>query len=297
MHAYLIMAHKNQDQLIRLIKQLDDKDNDIFLHIDKKSIDQFNIIALKKCCTYSNIYILQPITVFWGSSTEVACELALLREASSKKCYDYYHLISGQDFPLKSQKVIHDFFKENAGKEFVNFSGKNVTGFGIEIRDRVDYKWHTNLYDLFKSNLYRKIVMRLDVYMVKLKKKLCLKKSHKKYFHGANWFDITHDLAIDVVNNEDKILNRYKDGFCVDEVFLQTFIIDHGYLDRVYDSNNAEISKSIKREIDWNRGNPYTWRYSDLNYLKSCSSFFVRKIDEDLDSRLIEGIEQFLKES
>lgn len=38
MHAYLIMAHKNIEQLKKLLKLLDAPDNDIFLHIDKKLV-------------------------------------------------------------------------------------------------------------------------------------------------------------------------------------------------------------------------------------------------------------------
>ena len=33
-HAYLIMAHKGQNQLIKLLRQLDVSENDIYCHID-----------------------------------------------------------------------------------------------------------------------------------------------------------------------------------------------------------------------------------------------------------------------
>mgnify|MGYP000455921083 CR=1 FL=1 len=35
-HAYLIMAHSKFEQLGRLLKSLDDEDNTLFVHIDKK---------------------------------------------------------------------------------------------------------------------------------------------------------------------------------------------------------------------------------------------------------------------
>lgn len=66
MHAYLIMAHKNQHQLIRLLKQLDDKDNDIYLNIDQKTADQFNPEIIKNSCSYSGVYFLKPRKIFWG---------------------------------------------------------------------------------------------------------------------------------------------------------------------------------------------------------------------------------------
>ena len=38
-HAFLVIAHNNWWQLKKLIQQLDDESNDIYVHIDKKSKD------------------------------------------------------------------------------------------------------------------------------------------------------------------------------------------------------------------------------------------------------------------
>ena len=51
MHAYLIMAHKNIEQLKKLLKLLDAPDNDIFLHIDKKASHLMKDINSQKICT------------------------------------------------------------------------------------------------------------------------------------------------------------------------------------------------------------------------------------------------------
>ena len=37
-HAYLIIAHKNDYTLSSLLKAIDNENNDIFLHMDKKNI-------------------------------------------------------------------------------------------------------------------------------------------------------------------------------------------------------------------------------------------------------------------
>lgn len=36
-NAYLIMVHTNLSQLKKLLKTIDTEDNDIYIHIDKKS--------------------------------------------------------------------------------------------------------------------------------------------------------------------------------------------------------------------------------------------------------------------
>lgn len=63
-------------------------------------------------------------------------ELALLSEAT-KKPHFYYHLISGVDFPLKSQADIHQFFDNNAGKEYISFDQCKERM--EELKDRIRY--------------------------------------------------------------------------------------------------------------------------------------------------------------
>lgn len=118
-HAYLIIAHKNFDQLIKLISLLDYQYNDIYIHIDRKS-KGYNTEKLISTAKESNIYISSIYNVYWGSFEIVQTELFLLKEATKRK-YDYYHLISGLDLPIKSNKYIYDFFEKNNGYEFVHF--------------------------------------------------------------------------------------------------------------------------------------------------------------------------------
>lgn len=40
-HAYCIMAHGNWRQLQLLLDMIDDRRNDIYLHVDEKSIDDY----------------------------------------------------------------------------------------------------------------------------------------------------------------------------------------------------------------------------------------------------------------
>lgn len=44
-HAYLIVDHKNEQQLLNLVQLLDDKRNDIYLNLDKSLKNQEVIIA------------------------------------------------------------------------------------------------------------------------------------------------------------------------------------------------------------------------------------------------------------
>lgn len=63
-HAYLIIAHNNFNQLKTLIKCLDYKDNDIYIHIDAKAV--FDVNSFDKVATKSKVVFTPRTNVVWG---------------------------------------------------------------------------------------------------------------------------------------------------------------------------------------------------------------------------------------
>ena len=56
-HAYLILAHWDFKLLENLVKFLDNKRNDIYIHIDSKS-DDFDFDAISNMVKYSNLCLV-----------------------------------------------------------------------------------------------------------------------------------------------------------------------------------------------------------------------------------------------
>ena len=123
-HAFLIIAHNNWWQLKQLIQMLDDENNDIFVHIDLKSKD-FNISDFVDITKKSKIYFYQKYKIYWGGFSQVQVEMFLF-ETAHKIGYDYYHLMSGSDLPLKTNSEIHDFFEINKGKQFIQYDEEKL---------------------------------------------------------------------------------------------------------------------------------------------------------------------------
>ena len=101
--AFLIQCHKNSEQINKLMEALSHPNIDFYVHVDRKSeiTQQINTHN-------SNVTILpdeERVDVKWGTFSQIEATLNLLKQAYSKK-YDYYWLISGQDFPLVSAKDI-----------------------------------------------------------------------------------------------------------------------------------------------------------------------------------------------
>ena len=116
-HAFLIMAHGEPEMLDVLLQLLDDERNDVFLHIDRKALSMRQHYDHVKLHRAGFHLLQQPIAVYWGHTSQVEAELLLMRTALQHGPYAYYHLLSGNDLPVKTQDEIHNFFRENEGHE------------------------------------------------------------------------------------------------------------------------------------------------------------------------------------
>lgn len=282
-HAYLILAHKDDLVLRTLISMLDDPRNDIFIHMDKKTanFDEQKILGLAK---KSHVVITPRITVSWGAYNIIDAELILLKEATKYGHYAYYHLLSGQDLPIKTQDYIHSFFDKNRGKEFVCFQSPS-----FQHAKRVKY------YYPFQDRFGKKSSLCLRAFNIAfpLMQKIVGVNRNKgiSFQKGTQWFSITDDLARHVVQKEPWIKETFKSTLCCDEVFLHTIIINSKFRNNLYRKEFDDDRHANMRLIDWNRGKPYVFRTTDLDEIRKSDCLFVRKIDASIDSEVISNIQ------
>src|SRR5438128_1435733 len=108
--AYLIMAHKNPEQLSRLISRLIDGESEFFIHIDKKVDAAPFENRLKE---YGDIvHFLERFDSKWGGYGVIKPFMSGLHEVRrSAKNFERIILLSGQDYPIKSNEFINHFFE------------------------------------------------------------------------------------------------------------------------------------------------------------------------------------------
>lgn len=278
-HAYLIMAHHRFDILQELITDLDDDRNDIFLHVDVKSKD-FDKRSFRPMVTKGVLYIVKRMNVRWGGYSQIECILMLLRKATEQGYHDYYHFMVGVEFPLKSQDVIHKFFNDHEGKEFIGFCYEG------DYLDRVRYYHPFNEYAR-NNNYYQKALNKIRIFSVFAQRKLGVDIS-KKYgipFRkgNANW-SITDALARKIVSEEKTIRKIYRHSWCGDEVFVHTIVYNSEFWNGVYDKED-EYHSSM-RTMTWETMDN-CYHVTDLDYLLSCGRLFARKIDGNDAVKLI----------
>lgn len=286
-HAYLIIAHNEFEVLAALCEMIDYVENDIYIHIDKK-VKYFDPGYILNRIKQSKVIFIEPrIDVQWGNYSQIECELALLKASVGNK-YSYYHLMSGVDLPLKDQKTIHSFFDLNNGVEYIQFHSKKL--------DHDSYN---------KVSKYRFITKRNKTTVEKILDKTFLflqvgvdrvKKSGFVYQKGANWFSITHELAEFVLSQEAVIKRLFSNTLCADEMFLQTIVANSKFIDRISSNNFCDNYDNICYKIDWERGNPYIFRYDDFDELIDSDCLFARKFSWSIDQKIINRIKLYVRE-
>lgn len=279
-NAYLIMAHTDFEILKKTISILDDKSADFYIHIDYKAKD-FDLNELKACIDKSNMYFITSSDIRWGDRIQVDLEINMLKEAVKRK-YEYYHLLSGADLPLKKPEYINKFFEDNSGKNFIDFGERDQNAI-----DRLKY------YYFFQKNVGRNrsfmfYIQKTLLILQKIIRVNRIRGKEDKIYKGANWFSINHNLASYIVSNFYKYDKMFDHTVCADEIFLQTMVMASPYKDTIV--NNC------LREIDWKRGNPYVYRNCDYELLADSDNIFARKFSTKTDNEIIEKLYQRLSE-
>lgn len=297
-HAFLIIAHNNWWQLKKLIECLDSDTHDIYVHVDKKSKD-FDESYFRNSVTKSSLKFYREFEVYCGGFSQVQVEMFLLKQAYAKG-YDYYHIVSGADLPLKSNEEIDSFFEENKGKEFILYDEDALKG-NPEISRRAKYyhflqnyrrryaeKWKNSFFTFCERiSLVLQIIFGINR----------VKNLDWQIKYGSNWVSITDELVKVILANKEKITSVFSYTNCADELFVQTIAFNCGFKDHIFQPTDKQAANL--RYIDWSRGkngNPYTYRLKDIDMLipkiegRENLNLFARKFSETIDKDLIDEI-------
>lgn len=272
-HAFLILAHNEFEILRLLVSRLDDSRNDIFIHFDKK-VEVLPEINVKEAC----LTILQDRKdVRWGGFNMVEAEYALFEEAFSKGPYQYYHLISGVDLPLKNQDYIHDFFDENDGKEFIGYTWTDMP----RSFARKMLRWHLFPEDFKSKNILKKA---LRAGFIRLQEDFRIERNRTVDFKkGSQWVSVTEGMVRYLLSNKEWVRETFRNTFSPDELVVQTLCWMSPFRENIYDT--SDDGKGCMRAIGW-RNNPGSnelilkdWTDDDFEVLKDSPALFARKFN------------------
>lgn len=286
--AILILAHKNPAQVKRLVRHLD-FDFDVFIHIDRRSP-----IMVSDFDEFARTAVMKKYKSTWGGLGIVEATLELFRLATRGSCYDRYVLISGQDVPLWTNLQISSFFNQNREVDFVEMKAlgakdesvlERVTAYHFFPKNVRSWAW------LQKGHISY-LLTRLAAGLGHTLNRLFMARVFRRptdyfFYYGSQWMDLkaaTVQNLLQYVSQNPSFLRRFRFTHAPDEFFFQSAIGNCGVLP-------SSTARPL-RYIDWERGpeHPRVIRLDDLPRLESSKMMFARKLDESIDSNVIEEL-------
>jgi hypothetical protein len=278
--AHIIITHKNPSQLERLLRKMQHPNFDFYIHVDKKvDISDFSHLAEMPGVKF----IQDRIICNWGGYSTLRAMVNSLKEVLERKeGYGYYNLLSAQDYPLKSNEEIYDFFLNHKTNSFVYYETKHESDWWQGAVNRFE-KYHLTDFNFKgKSSLERIINSVLPRRKFPVPMEL---------FGGSksSWWMLNREAASYVTEflKKGNELDRFL-KFCwgTDEFVIPTILM------------NSPLSSSIVnnnyRYIHFPEGmaNPKILGMEDYSKMLSSSMLFARKFDTEVSTEVLDKIDE-----
>lgn len=275
--GYIILAHKNIPQVRWLLEAVQGEGISIFLHLDKLAGNDIFTEAQETLKDIHGLSFLKRTATSWGGFGLVGAALAGIRDALVDGC-DYLVLLSGQDYPVKTQEELKGFLEDNLGHSFMEYYAfphplwKDQGGY-----DRIR-KWHISL--PFKQT---RLIKRIRAY---INQSLNLVLPERSFppgltpYGGSQWWCLYKDCAeymLQFSSANKKTIRYFKTVRIPDEIFFQTVLM------------NSPLAGNITNQkltyVDWD-GPPFPRILDgkDIERLACSEYFFARKFDLDVSS-------------
>lgn len=290
--AILLLLHRDFLQAKRLINYFAGC-CDIFIHIDKTgTITQKEENLLKSMPGVK--VVSRKYKGHWAGYSILQSEIYLLKEALKLKNLYYFHLLSGQDYPIKPLQEFLTFFSHTNTAGFIN-----CTHLPCDITDGCTYYrlQHFVLTDYINTRTQdgKDKVWRF----VEWQKRHGIRRRLPDYFDhlygGSAWFSINREVAQYLVSYTTKspsFYRRMRFTYIPEEIYVPTVILNSPYRENVVWKNNC-------RTVLWNHEgvdcSPIDISDKDFRRLLSNpTGFFSRKFVPGVSDKVMHLIDKYL---
>ncbi len=310
--AYLILSHYNPDQVIRLARLLatEGTNSSVYIHHDQ-SRSYLDVTAFQRM---PNIRLLDYVGKGrWGGFSLVEIMLRSLEKIVSQDDFDWFVLLSGQDYPAQPLAATEGELARTSYDGFI--SGVPVMGdqpcrklncamidsHGVGCLSCISRYYYPN--PLFSDRLPLRVRKGCHWMLRKVAS------VHQRFafwpladmyhqmtiFKGSQWFTL-NDRAISYVQNilrtHPGIMRHFRQTFIPDEAFFQTILF-----------NNPEfrLSHDNRRLVNWNAmtysASPEYFRTGDFDRIVASGAHFARKFDTSYDYQIVDLLDAYVTKS
>lgn len=305
---YIILVHKNPEQLRRLVGKLNTTNSFFYIHVDKNvEIKPFiiELSIIKNACFLEN---REKGT--WGDVGIVKATINALQQITKEQRTGYCVLLSGQDYPIKSNAKIEAFLSKNYGTNFIETFPIPIEDWSEGGLERIQhYKFNLSdkrldyilLPSILSKDFYKQLKQNLRRIKALLKRKIIpfsiLRKrnfpSYIKPFGGSQWWAIPIEMATKILwflEQHRDYLDYHKSTLLADEIFF------HSIIRHLACSDNNVIIKPSITYVNWKKPGvplPVTFDTNDFEELinQPDEKLLARKFDINIDDKILNLID------
>ncbi|WP_138500207.1 beta-1,6-N-acetylglucosaminyltransferase [Nostoc sp. PA-18-2419] len=291
--GFVLLTHTKPLQIYRLINTLNRMFNYpvIVCHHDFSKCD-LPVNALSK-----NVLLVRPhVQTEWGGFTLIEAtiqSLQLMYEAANAP--DWFVLLSGADYPIKTARQILEDLASNPYDAYIQYEQITYETYKLDLKPNM--LWLKNSYQRyctksFSFNYLKKYFAQLNI-EIRLEHPLLTKAflpfSNKlACFSGSQWFCANRKAAeyiIDFHSQKNAVTLYYQKLKYTDESYFQTILANAPHL---------KLKNDRRRYIDWSTGGPHPkiLLMEDLPNLVASSAHFARKFDINIDSNILNELDR-----
>jgi hypothetical protein len=320
---YIVLAHKNPAQLSRMVRRLDCPEARFYINIDapvELAPFQAALADNPRCIFLTGA---QRLNTMWGHVNAVKAALVGIARILADGRTGYTILLSGQDYPLKSNDYIRQFYKDNYGTNFIECFPLPVTpqtapsihgGLARESWIHPDYgskggmdrlnhytfflstkrEDNVSIPPIFSADFWNPRKMRYALGLLRRQPsnfpRLLAKRQLPgglKPHAGSQWWALPHETAVflDRYVKEQPAFLAFNDFTLLsDEIFFQTVV-----------ANNFTNIASPVTYVNFGRPTgpwPATFVAADVAELAASPCLYARKFDADQDSVIFDELDQ-----
>lgn len=305
---YLILAHKNPGQLRRLVSRLNCDGVVFYIHIDIR----VDILPFREAFKgFTQVKFVEPREASgWGQIGMVKATLNGLERIIGDKCKGYVILLSGQDYPIRSNQQIKEYLETREGMNFISaFKFPHPTWYKngyLRIHrynvysDTPEEGFH-RFYSVFDRSEFRKQHIKDYLYLLRYKGARILPLLFKprrfpRYlspYGGSQWWALPVSTVMDILDflgRHPDYLRYHKYTQIPDEIFFHSIVCstkDHG-----------SIADSLTYVHFDREGNPHpvTFKVQNFSEIEAQreNKLFARKFDEQTDAQILDLIDERL---
>ena len=272
--AILITAYRDLTQLRQLVEYFD-ADFEVYIHLDKKCGENYRFLERR-----AHTHLYRRYKVGWGDVNHLYAILFLMKESYACGELEYFHLVTGSDYPIKPLAALKEFCEQHRNDNFVEHFQLPHSDWGDEGgMGRIKYYWIQPSYRVKHG--------RLIYQTIKIQHKLGINRGFKFFdgmlYGGGTYWSMSREaigMVLDYIEKHPEYLRRFRMTSIAEEICLPT----------IWCNSGLPLTNNYLRYIDWGAdgGNPQLLTEKDYDKIVASGALFARKMESGVSDKLIE---------